>query len=166
MFSRSKPESAPKALKAGAPGLSFIGTEVVVSGDIITGGQLHVDGRIDGHVRCGQLCQGKSGTVTGNIDAEEARIGGLVEGTVAARNLVLESSARIQGDIVYQTISVAAGAQVDGRLARSEALALPEEPANRVLAAAIAETKPRKPDQAVVPDDIFSLSPPRQAAAG
>ena len=104
--------------------------------------------------------------MTGNIDAEEARIGGLVEGTVAARNLVLESSARIKGDIVYQTISVAAGAQVDGRLARSEALALPEEPANRVLAAAIAETKPRKPDQAVVPDDIFSLSPPRQAAAG
>ena len=166
MFSKSKPDSAPRPLKTGAPGLSFIGPEVVVSGDITTGSQLHVDGRIEGHVQCGQLCQGKSGVVAGNISADEARIAGLVEGTVFAANLTLESTARIKGDITYQTISIAAGAQVDGRLARREALATAEAPSPVLVATPIAEPATRKPEKNVEPEDIFSIPPPRQAAVG
>ena len=49
-----------------------------------TSAQLHVDGRIDGHVRCAQLCQGTTGIIAGDIVADEARIAGLVEGTVNA----------------------------------------------------------------------------------
>ncbi|HET9427783.1 MAG TPA: polymer-forming cytoskeletal protein [Allosphingosinicella sp.] len=165
MFSRSKPDNVPKPLKAGPTGLSFIGPEVVVSGDVSTSTQLHVEGRIDGHVRCAQLCQGKSGIVAGNIDAEEARIAGLVEGTVFAGSLTLESTARIKGDITYQTIIVAAGAQVDGRLARRDSLSPSEEPAPLLTATPLVEAKSREAE-AVEPEDIFTLTPPRQAAAG
>lgn len=123
MFSRNKP-AGPKAAKPGAPGLSLIGPEVVVSGDISAEGQLHVDGRIDGDVRCTQLCQGSAGTIAGNIFADRARVAGTVEGTVSARTLVVEASARIMGDVAYETISIEAGAQIDGRLARRAALGL------------------------------------------
>ena len=187
MFSRIRTESGSKPLKPGAPGLSFIGPEVVVSGDVETAAQLHIDGRIDGHVRCAVLCQGRSGTVTGNINADEARIAGLVEGAVFAANLTLEPTARIKGDITYQTISIAAGAQVDGRLARREALAsavdaltgetpmLTATPiGDPVVEPLGASDSPRKPPRKGEPadkadqtlaDDIFNLTPPSQAGA-
>ena len=165
MFSRGKSERASKPSKMGPSGLSFIGPEVVVSGDVRTQAQLHVEGRIDGHVSCASLCQGKSGIVAGNIQADEARIGGLVEGMVTAAHLTLEPSARIKGDITYQTITIAAGAQVDGRLARRESTSPAEAPAPMLKVSPIAEAKPLLVEP-VDPEDIFSLTPPRQAAAG
>jgi cytoskeletal protein CcmA (bactofilin family) len=129
MFSRDKTSgSLPRPARAGASGLSFIGPEVVVSGDIATDAQLHVDGRIDGNVRCQQLVQGEAGIVSGNIQADEARIAGTVEGQVNVRTLFVEASARILGDIAYATISIDAGAQLEGRLARRAVLGEDEAP--------------------------------------
>ena len=124
MFSgkSSKDAAAPKPAKVGPKALSFIGPEVVISGDLATTAQLHVDGRIDGHVRCGQLCEGNTGIIAGDIVADEARIAGLVQGTVSAATVIVEASARITGDVTYETLSIAAGARIDGRLARREAL--------------------------------------------
>lgn len=124
MFSRNSTATAaaPKASKAGPPALSFIGPEVVISGDFATSAQVHVEGRIDGDVRCGQLCQGGSGIIAGDIVADEARIAGLVQGTVTAAIVIVEPTGRVTGDVSYDTISIAAGAQIDGRLARREAL--------------------------------------------
>jgi cytoskeletal protein CcmA (bactofilin family) len=135
MFSGSNKNAAatPRA-KNGAPGLSFIGPEAVISGDFATGSHLHVDGRIDGHVRCAQLCQGEDGTISGDIVAEEVRIAGLVQGTVSARLVIVEASGRITGDVTYETVTIAAGAQIDGRLARRAALAQGEEAAGLLIA--------------------------------
>lgn len=139
MFSRHPTAHAaapPKPGKAGPAALSFIGPEVVISGDLATSAQLHVDGRIDGDVRCAQLCQGTTGIIAGDIIADEARIAGLVEGTVSAATVIIEASARLAGDVSYDTISIAAGARIDGRLARREALAQSGSP---VLIATVTE---------------------------
>jgi cytoskeletal protein CcmA (bactofilin family) len=158
MFAKKPPAAgpAPKSGKASANGLSFFGPEVVVNGDVATTANLHVDGRIDGHVRCGQLCQGASGTIAGDIVADEARIAGKVEGTVDARILIVEASARIAGDVTYETISIAAGAQIDGRLARRAALAA-GEPAMLVAT-------PTEPASQVKSDALFPLAEPKRAA--
>lgn len=121
MFTR---KDSPRLGKAAPGGLSFIGPEVVIGGDLTTTAHLHVDGRIDGHVRCGQLSQGGTGTIAGDIVADQARIAGLVQGTVNAKTLVIEATARVAGDVTYESISIAAGAQIDGRLARREAIGL------------------------------------------
>ena len=146
MFSRkpSGPFPALKAGKGGPAGLSFFGPETIVSGDVATTAQIHLEGRIDGNVRCAQLCQGTSGSVAGDIVADEARIAGRVEGKVSAGTLVVEASARIAGDVVYETISIAAGARIDGRLARREALTVTEEPAV-LIATPAEETKGEAP---------------------
>jgi cytoskeletal protein CcmA (bactofilin family) len=124
MFSRKQGAASvkPKA-RSGASGLSLIGPEMTIGGDVNSDGALHVDGRIDGHVRCANLCQSQSGTIAGDIVAEEVRIGGLVEGTVTACTVVIEASGRVTGDVAYDTVSIAAGAQIEGRLARRSALA-------------------------------------------
>lgn len=125
MFSRDKSTaSLAKPVRPGPAGLSFIGPEVLVSGDLTTDAQLHIDGRIDGNVRCIQLVQGTAGTIAGNIHADEARIAGTVEGLVSVRTLFVEASARIMGDVAYETISIDAGALIEGRLARRNALGL------------------------------------------
>lgn len=165
MFSNNKPAQVGKPLKAGAPGLSFIGPEVVINGDVTTGAQLHVDGRIDGHVQCAQLCQGTSGTVAGNISADEALIAGLVEGTVFAKNLTLESTARIKGDITYQTISIAAGAQVDGRLARRDSLVTGDESTPMLLATPIGTSTARPREEGADTKDFLPLPGVKQVAA-
>lgn len=127
MFARKESKPGARSGRSSPSGLSFIGPEVVISGDLTTGAQLHVDGRIDGHVRCGQLSQGESGIIAGDLTADDARIAGLVEGTVSAATLTVEATGRIAGDVTYETISIAAGARIDGRLARRAALA--SEPA-------------------------------------
>jgi len=145
MFSRDKTAAItlPKASRAGPPGLSFIGPEVLVSGDLATDGQLHVDGRIDGNVRCAQLVQGEAGIIAGTVTAAEARIAGTVEGPVSVRTLFVEASARIIGDVAYETISIDAGAQIDGRLARRGALGL-DDGAERTLIATPVSFSPDK----------------------
>ena len=161
MFSRkqAEPGAALKAGKAGPPGLSFFGREIAISGDVTTSAQVHLDGRIDGNVRCAQLCQGESGTIAGDIVADEAWIAGQVEGTVSAGTLVVEAGARITGDVTYETISISAGARIDGRLARREALS-----GSEVLIAT--PTNPAKLDKAAADDGLFPRGNQKRIAVG
>jgi cytoskeletal protein CcmA (bactofilin family) len=112
-----------KGGKTAAPGagggiLSYLGSEVSVTGDIATESELHLDGKVTGDVTCGSLTQGQSGEVRGNLRAAQARLAGLVDGAVEAGTLILEASARVTGDILYESLSVAAGAEVEGRFKR------------------------------------------------
>jgi cytoskeletal protein CcmA (bactofilin family) len=113
----NKNESRP-AVRSGGGTLSFLGAEVTITGNIGGQGNLHIDGRVDGDVNCASLIIGNSGQVNGNITADDAKIAGSVTGTVAAKVLTIEASARITGDLSYDSVSVETGAQVDGRVKR------------------------------------------------
>ena len=106
------------AARSGNGTLSFLGAEVTVTGNIGGQGNLHIDGRVDGDVSCTSLIVGNSGQVNGNITADNAKIAGSINGTVAAKVLTIEASARITGDLSYDSVSVETGAQVDGRVKR------------------------------------------------
>ncbi len=119
------------ATRSGSGAMSFLGAEVTVTGNIGGLGNLHVDGRVDGDVKCASLIIGNSGQINGNITADDAKIAGSVTGTIAAKVLTIESSARITGDLSYDSVSVETGAQVDGRVKRLSR----EEPAGLKLIA-------------------------------
>jgi cytoskeletal protein CcmA (bactofilin family) len=126
-----------KAENAGGTGrttgnaLSFIGREVTITGNIGGSGNLHIDGRVEGDVTAASVILGAEGHVRGNIVAESAQISGTVDGTVAAKSLVIEASARIVGDLSYDSVSVASGAQVEGRVKR---LTRDAEPSLKLIA--------------------------------
>ena len=152
MFAKTQAAAGMPAKGAkGVPGLSIIGPEVIISGDLATDAQIHVDGRIDGNVHCASLCQGPAGIIAGNIIADEARLCGTVEGTVSARNVVVEATARIMGDIAYETISIEAGAGIEGRLARRAALAKPGEEALTVTPVSFSPAKAEAETNALFP---------------
>ena len=106
------------ATRSGNGTMSFLGAEVTVTGNIEGQGNLHIDGRVDGDVTCATLIVGNNGQVNGNITADDAKIAGTINGTVAAKVLTIEASARITGDLSYDSVSVETGAQVDGRVKR------------------------------------------------
>ena len=99
-----------------AAGLSVIGADVTVTGNIRTDGDLHVDGTVEGDIVCGSLVQGASSRIVGTVAAKTARLAGTIEGTVSAAALTVEKSAKLRGDASYQTVQIETGAQVDGRM--------------------------------------------------
>ena len=130
MFGKSE-NSGGAVRSSGGGSLSFIGREVTITGNIGGSGNLHIDGTVEGDVAAASLVLGAEGHVRGNIVAESAQISGIVDGTVAAKSLVIESTARINGDLSYDAVSVASGAQVEGRVKR---LTRDAEPALKLIA--------------------------------
>lgn len=95
---------------------SVLGADVVIKGDVTATADLHVDGRIEGNVHCGNLAQGTDSRIFGSVTAETARIAGTIEGGVHARQITVERSARIIGDVEYETIAIENGGHVEGRM--------------------------------------------------
>lgn len=106
---------------------SVIGTDVTVSGDIDARVDLHVDGEVEGDIRCGVLVQGENSRIKGAVSAEQARIAGTVEGAIIANELIIESSARVMGDVTYEKLSVETGGHVEGHFRYKTAGTLKKE---------------------------------------
>jgi cytoskeletal protein CcmA (bactofilin family) len=130
MFSKSKqgPDAALPAVSAGAKGATFsvIGSDVVITGDIRATVDLHIDGKVQGDVTCASLVQGQGSHISGAIQADQARMAGTVEGSLTVKTLVIEATARITGDVSYESLSMAVGAEVDGRLTHLNGAAVPQ----------------------------------------
>ena len=96
---------------------SVIGSDIKIEGNISASADLHVDGTIEGDIKCASLVQGESSNVSGGVTAESARLAGHVNGSITAKELVILKSARIEGDVHYDALTIEQGAQVDGRFA-------------------------------------------------
>lgn len=122
MFSK-KPESAMRP--SGGNGVSsttfsVLGADVAIKGNLSAKAELHIDGRVDGDIDCAGLVQGESSEINGAIVAETARLSGRVRGSITAGQLVILKSARIEGDVFYDAVTIEQGAQVDGKFAHRE----------------------------------------------
>jgi cytoskeletal protein CcmA (bactofilin family) len=96
---------------------SVLGPDIAVKGDLTATKDLHLDGRIDGDIKCAALVQGVSSEVTGTVVAESARVAGTIKGSITAGVLVILKTARIEGDVAYQSLTIEEGAQVNGKFA-------------------------------------------------
>jgi cytoskeletal protein CcmA (bactofilin family) len=114
---------------------SVIGADVVITGNINATADLHVDGTIEGDITCASLVQGESSNISGSVVAETARLAGKVTGSIKARELVILKSARIDGDVHYDALTIEQGAQVDGRFAPNARQAVKAVPSASVEAA-------------------------------
>ena len=130
MFSKSRRGSdnvsppAPAASRGAT--FSVFGADVVVTGDVRASVDLHIDGRVEGDVTCASLVQGTGSHIIGSVSADNARLAGTIEGAIRVKTLVIEQSARIKGDVSYECLSIAQGAQIDGRLSHVVDAAAPQ----------------------------------------
>lgn len=113
----------PRTRDPGGSDTSLIARGTVIRGEVQFTGALHLDGRIDGSVVAtgddALLTISEQGQVDGEIRVPQAVINGHVTGNVVvSARLQLAALARIDGDLRYHTLEMAAGAQVDGHIAR------------------------------------------------
>jgi cytoskeletal protein CcmA (bactofilin family) len=106
VFNKSKPNHS----------FSFLADGFEVKGEIICNTQLQLDGVVNGHVNAKHLVIGASGKVFGNINADKVEIKGLVEGEITAEQVVIEKTATVHGNVIHDTLSMEAGAIVEGSL--------------------------------------------------
>ncbi|MDP8914780.1 MAG: polymer-forming cytoskeletal protein [Pseudomonadota bacterium] len=106
----------PAGEQPNRPSPPSIGVEVTITGNIEAALDLHIEGNVVGDVRCQTLYQGKSSKISGSIQAARVRIAGIVEGGIEARDLAVEATARVTGDVTYGRLHVANGASLEGKL--------------------------------------------------
>ncbi len=129
--------TTPTKVSSAATSLSVIGIGMSVRGDVETAGVVKVEGVVDGHVIAGsQVLVAKGGVVKGDIETNEAVIGGEVAGGVhASERVEIQAGATIQGDIATRRISVAEGATLNGHIRMGDVAehgAKPRQPSGQV----------------------------------
>ncbi len=146
MFSRKSAETeltaAPIArpanrssMMASGSTFSVIGADVTIRGDVSATADLHIDGTIDGDIKCASLVQGETSSISGAVIAESARLAGKVTGSIAVRELVILRTARIEGDVHYDALTIEQGAEVDGRFAPNARQVVKPVPTQHIEAA-------------------------------
>jgi cytoskeletal protein CcmA (bactofilin family) len=94
---------------------SLISENLSLDGEIISIGDVHLDGSVRGHLRVNHLTISESGRVDGAIEAESVDVRGSVIGSIAATQVRLAATARVDGDITHGELSIEAGAFFSGK---------------------------------------------------
>lgn len=106
---------------------TLIGPRVVIRGDVHFSGGLYVEGTVVGAVIADEGCPdamvtlSQNGTIEGEVRAPHVVVNGTLRGDVYATGRIeLNANARVQGNIYYQVVEMAAGAMISGRLIHGE----------------------------------------------
>ncbi|MBX9635246.1 MAG: polymer-forming cytoskeletal protein [Magnetospirillum sp.] len=96
--------------------LSVIGPDVRIVGDILTQGEMQIDGQVEGDITCKTLVVGEGARITGEVTADSVRIHGALTGKVNANQVMIAKSAQVVGDITHETLEIEAGGHLEGHL--------------------------------------------------
>lgn len=101
---------------APAAHVSVIGKDILITGNIEAEVDLHIEGRVQGDVRCATLILGEESTVNGSIFAQRVRVSGEVDGSIETVDLAIEARARVRGDVTYSRLRIANGGIISGKM--------------------------------------------------
>lgn len=105
---------------------TLIGAQVVIRGDFHFSGGLYVEGRIIGKLIADEgkkavLTLAANGSVEGEVRAPVMVINGRVTGNLhSSERIQLGSTARVEGNVHYKVVEMAAGSVLTGRLLHVE----------------------------------------------
>ncbi|MWB79578.1 polymer-forming cytoskeletal protein [Pseudooceanicola sp. 216_PA32_1] len=108
--------SAPKA----KPPASVLSSDLHITGNIKTTGDIQIEGTIEGDIRAHLLTIGEGATVKGEVTADDVVINGRIVGRVRGLKVRLTSTARVEGDIIHKTIAIESGAHFEGSVQRQD----------------------------------------------
>ncbi|NOY17518.1 MAG: polymer-forming cytoskeletal protein [Gammaproteobacteria bacterium] len=102
---------------------TLIGPNTEIKGDVVFSGGLRVDGKLTGNISAQDtsnkslLTVSEQGEVSGNVLVPHVVINGLINGNVTSSGKVLlQSKAKIVGDVYYSSIEMELGATVNGSM--------------------------------------------------
>lgn len=101
---------------------TLVGGNTEITGDVSFSGGLHVDGRVNGNVFAttdpeATVSISEKGAISGEVRVPFVIVDGKVEGDIyASERVELAPNARVAGNVFYNLIEMAAGAEVNGKL--------------------------------------------------
>jgi cytoskeletal protein CcmA (bactofilin family) len=97
---------------------TIIGPSVMVKGNFNSTGNIVIEGVLNGGVKtAGNIFIGDHASITADLEAKSARIGGEVKGNIKIEGyLQLVSSAKVFGDAECASLSVELGAVINGKI--------------------------------------------------
>ena len=118
-----QPPAPPRAM-APRPGertpASVIGADLVIIGNMISKGEVQVDGEVQGDLHGSLVLIGEKARITGGIIADEVIVRGQVMGSVRGKKVMLQASSHVEGDIYHQMLAIEQGAFFEGKSRRAE----------------------------------------------
>ncbi|MBI6628928.1 bactofilin family protein [Pontibaca salina] len=108
--------AAPKS----KPPASTLSSDLNITGNIKTSGDIQVEGTVEGDIRAHLLTVGESATIKGEVTADDVVINGRIVGRVRGLKVRLTSTARVEGDIIHKTIAIESGAHFEGSVQRQD----------------------------------------------
>lgn len=90
----------------------------IVKGDIITQGDIRIDGRVEGSLTSkGKLVVGNTGVIDGQVVCVTANISGTLHGNIQVSEMLkVQATGKVSGEITYAKLSVEPGAELEGKL--------------------------------------------------
>ena len=122
MFSRTNTKAEPQNVETkvevtkSVP--SIVSADLSIEGNMVSSGEVQVDGNVHGDIRCKALIVGIKGQVTGEVNAQTVRVHGAIKGTVRAKSVFLASTARMAGDVEHESLAIEPGAYMEGHCKR------------------------------------------------
>jgi cytoskeletal protein CcmA (bactofilin family) len=107
--------SAPRR-QAATPTRALIDACLNIDGNLETEGEVQVDGRINGNIRCAHLTVGRDATIVGDITAEEVVVRGRVTGIIRGNRVILQDGAQVESEIFQNKLTIEEGANFKGMI--------------------------------------------------
>ncbi len=112
-------KTSPAVVKEMSPP-SLLSSDLTITGDLHSEGEVHIDGTLTGKIRSDVLNIGETAKIDGDILADSVTVYGHVTGQINARSVSLTKTAHVQGGIRHENLIVEQGAYLDGHCHRIE----------------------------------------------
>ena len=116
----AKPAAPAPAAAKPKPAPSILSSDLHITGNMKTTGDIQVEGTVEGDIRAHLLTIGESATIKGEVIADDVVINGRIVGRVRGLKVRLTSTARVEGDIIHKTIAIESGAHFEGSVQRAD----------------------------------------------
>ena len=115
-----KPAAAPAQAPKAKPPASTLSSDLVITGNVRTSGDIQIEGEVEGDIRAHLLTVGEGATVKGEVIADDVVVNGRIVGRVRGLKVRLTATARVEGDIIHKTIAIESGAHFEGSVQRQD----------------------------------------------
>jgi len=106
--------ASPAPLRSAVSSPSVIGSSLIIVGNLVSEGELHIEGTVQGDIQAVNI-----------LVRDTAKITGTILGSVKSDRVVLAASCKLEGDVYHQSLSIEQGAFFEGKSRRGSAQTSP-----------------------------------------